>query len=42
MMKLLLYDRTGFLILYKKLSRGRFELPVVNEGAIRVSSPVGN
>jgi len=27
MMKLLVYDRTGFWIFYKKLSRGRFQLP---------------
>jgi transposase len=27
MLKLLVYDRTGFWIFYKKLSRGRFQLP---------------
>jgi transposase len=36
MMKLLLYDRTGFVILYKKLSRGRFQLPAVSAEAHRV------
>jgi transposase len=41
MMKLLLYDRTGFVILYKKLSRGRFQMPDVPAGAARVRLDAG-
>lgn len=36
MMKLLLYDRTGYWIFYKRLSRGTFRLPVVPAGTLRV------
>lgn len=41
MMKLLVYDRSGFWIFYKKLSRGRFQLPAVQPGAMRVRLDVG-
>ena len=34
--KLLFWDRGGFVVYYKRLSRGRFRLPVVAEGADRV------
>ncbi len=36
MLKLLVHDRTGYLIYYKRLSRGTFQLPVVAEGQARV------
>lgn len=36
MLKLLVHDRTGYLIYYKRLSRGTFQLPVVREGQTRV------
>ncbi len=36
MMKLLVYDRTGYWIFFKRLSRGRFELPLREEGQTRV------
>ena len=36
MLKLLVHDRTGYLIYYKRLSRGTFQLPVVPEGQARV------
>lgn len=36
MLKLLVHDRTGYLIYYKRLSRGTFQLPVVKEGQARV------
>ena len=36
MMKLLLYDRTGFWIFHRRLSRGTFELPPFEDGATRV------
>lgn len=37
LLKLLVYDRSGYLILYKRLSRGTFQLPVVQEGQARVA-----
>jgi transposase len=36
MLKLLVHDRTGYLIYYKRLSRGTFQLPVVQDGQTRV------
>ncbi len=36
MVKLLVHDRTGYLIYYKRLSRGTFQLPVVPAGESRV------
>ena len=36
MLKMLVHDRTGYLIYYKRLSRGTFQLPVVPEGQTRV------
>jgi transposase len=36
MMKLLLYDGTGFWIFHRRLSRGTFELPGVDDDAARV------
>lgn len=32
LIKILLWDRTGFVIYYKKLSSGTFELPIWEEG----------
>lgn len=37
MLKLLVHDGTGYLIYYKRLSRGTFQLPVVPEGQERVA-----
>ena len=34
--KILFWDRGGFVVYYKRLSRGRFRLPRVTEGADRV------
>lgn len=34
--KCLFWDRGGFVIYYKRLSRGRFRLPRVSEGADRI------
>lgn len=36
MLKLLVHDRTGYLIYYKRLSRGTFQLPVIPDGQTRV------
>ena len=36
MLKILVHDRTGYLIYYKRLSRGTFQLPVVLEGQTQV------
>ena len=36
MLKILVHDRTGYLIHYKRLSRGTFQLPEVKEGETRV------
>jgi transposase len=36
MMKLLVYDRTGFWIFYKRLSRGRFQLPTAGPDQAKV------
>jgi transposase len=42
MMKLLLCDRTGFWIFYKRLSGGTFELPAVEPGATRIRLDAGD
>lgn len=36
MLKLLVHDRSGYLIFYKRLSRGTFQLPAIPEGQSRV------
>ncbi len=36
MLKILVHDRTGYLIYYKRLSRGTFQLPALQEGQTRV------
>lgn len=36
MLKILVHDRSGYLIYYKRLSRGTFQLPVIAEGQTRV------
>jgi transposase len=36
MMKLLLYDRTGAWIFYKRLSRGTFEVPATDDARVRL------
>lgn len=36
MLKILVHDRTGYLIHYKRLSRGTFQLPPVAEGQTQV------
>ena len=41
MMKLLVYDRTGFWIFYKKLSRGRFQLPTAEPDQTKVQLDSG-
>lgn len=35
--KVLYWDRGGFVLLYKRLERGRFRLPVVADGATSVT-----
>ena len=42
MMKLLLCDRTGFWIFYKRLSGGTFQLPTIEPGAVRVHLDSGD
>lgn len=37
LLKLLVYDRSGYLILYKRLSRGTFQLPCVEPGQTRIA-----
>jgi len=34
--KILVWDRNGFVLYYKRLSQGRFRMPKVPEGAVRV------
>ncbi|MCA9493213.1 MAG: IS66 family insertion sequence element accessory protein TnpB [Myxococcales bacterium] len=34
--KIYFFDRTGQAILFKRLSRGRYQLPIVQDGAARV------
>lgn len=34
--KVLVWDRNGFVLYYKRLSRGRFRMPTVTPGAARV------
>ena len=34
--KVLFWDRNGFVVYYKRLSQGRFRLPKIPEGALRV------
>jgi len=34
--KLLFWDRNGFVLYYKRLSQGRFRMPVIPEGAQRI------
>ena len=41
MLKCLVHDRTGFLIYYKKLARGTFQLPEVSEGTTRALIDAG-
>jgi len=41
MLKILVHDRSGYLIYYKRLSRGTFQLPVVAEGQTRVVLDAG-
>jgi transposase len=36
LMKMLVYDRIGFWIFYRRLSRGTFQLPVTSEGTAKV------
>jgi transposase len=37
MLKLLVHVQTGYAIYYQRLSRGTFQLPVIEEGQTRVS-----
>ena len=41
MLKCLVHDRTGFLIYYKKLSRGTFQFPEVSDGVTRAMIDAG-
>lgn len=41
MLKCLVHDRTGFLIYYKKLSRGTFQFPEVSENTHRACIDAG-
>lgn len=36
--KLLVWDGTGLVLIWKRLERGRFQWPVVSDGAIRLSA----
>ncbi len=40
LMKMLVYDRTGYWIFYRRLSRGTFQLPVVADGTTKVAVDV--
>lgn len=35
--KILVWDRNGFVVYYKRLSQGRFRMPTISAGATRVS-----
>jgi transposase len=41
MLKCLVHDRSGYLIYYKRLSRGTFEWPAMAEGAQRIQIDAG-
>lgn len=34
--KILVWDRNGFVLYYKRLSKGRFRMPAVSKGATRI------
>ena len=41
MLKCLVHDGSGYVIYYKRLSRGTFQIPMVPEGARRVQIDAG-
>jgi transposase len=36
MIKLLVWDRSGFVIYYKRLEKGTFEIPTTNNGTVEL------